>query len=95
MSWLPVHARVRVRSTARIVVVTVTLLLVGGNARAQRAPQIGPDLSPAEVQQLFDAFVLVQAQDALSLTDAQSAPFVSSLKRLQDVRRRNQQQEHR
>ena len=78
-----------------IVVVMVTLLLVGGNARAQRAPQVGLDLSPAEVQQLFDACMLVQAQDALSLTDEQSVPFVSSLKRLQDVRRRNQQQEHR
>ena len=92
MSRLPVDVRVRIRSTAGLVVVAVTLLLVEGSARAQRAPQVGPELSPAEVQQLFDAFVLVQAQDALSLTDAQFAPFVSSLKRLQDVRRRNQQQ---
>jgi hypothetical protein len=95
MSRLPVDVRVRLRSTAGLVVVAVTLLLVEGSARAQRAPQVGPELSPAEVQQLFDAFVLVQAQDALSLTDAQFAPFVSSLKRLQDVRRRNQQQEQR
>ena len=92
MSRLPVDVRVRLRSTAGLVVVAVTLLLVEGSARAQRAPQVGPELSPAEVQQLFDAFVLVQAQDALSLTDAQFAPFVSSLKRLQDVRRRNQEQ---
>ncbi len=91
----PVDVRDRLRSTAPIVVVAVTLLLVGGSAGAQRAPQVGPDLSPAEVQQLFDAFVLVQAQEALSLTDAQFAPFVSSLKRLQEVRRRNQQQEQR
>ncbi len=95
MSRRPVDVRDRLRSTAPIVVVAVTLLLVGGSAGAQRAPQVGPDLSPAEVQQLFDAFVLVQAQEALSLTDAQFAPFVSSLKRLQEVRRRNQQQEQR
>ncbi len=95
MSQLPVQVRDRLRSMARTVVMAVTLLLVGGSAGAQRAPQIGPDFSPAEIQQLFDAFVLVQAQDALSLTDAQFAPFVSSLKRLQDVRRRNQQQEQR
>lgn len=62
---------------------------------AQRLPQVGPELSPAEVQQLFDAFVLVQAQEALSLTDAQFGPFVSALKHLQDVRRRTQQQEQR
>jgi hypothetical protein len=62
---------------------------------AQRLPQVGSELSPAEVQQLFDAFVLVQAQEALSLTDAQFGPFVSRLKHLQDVRRRTQQQEQR
>ncbi len=95
MTRHPVDARVRLRSTARTVVVAVTILLASGNARAQQEPAVGPDLSPAEVQQLFDAFVLVQAQEALSLTDAQFGPFVTRLKQLQDVRRRTQQQDQR
>ena len=44
----------------------------------------------AEVQVLFDAMVVVQAQSALSLTDAQYPQFVGRLKALQDARRRNQ-----
>lgn len=84
-----------VRRLTRVATVTVGLLLIGGSGQAQRLPQVGPDLSPAEVQQLFDAFVLVQAQEALSLTDAQFGPFVTRLKQLQATRRRTQQQEQR
>ena len=83
------------RALTRVVTVTIGLLLIGGPGLAQRLPQVGPDLSPAEVQQLFDAFVLVQAQEALSLTDAQFGPFVTRLKQLQTTRRQTQQQEQR
>ena len=79
----------------RVMAVTIGLLLIGGPGLAQRLPQVGPDLSPAEVQELFDAFVLVQAQEALSLTDAQFGPFVTRLKQLQTTRRQTQQQEQR
>jgi hypothetical protein len=50
------------------------------------------DLSPAEVQRLFDAYALVQAQEALSLSDDQYAKFVTSMKTLQETRRRSQQE---
>ena len=46
------------------------------------------DMSPAEVQQLFDAFELVRAQEMLDLSDEQYPDFVVRLKRLQEVRRR-------
>lgn len=89
MVWETLFARTRVLTA------TVGLLLLSGPGLAQRLPQVGPDLSPAEVQQLFDAFVLVQAQEALSLTDEQFGPFVTRLKQLQSTRRRTQQQEQR
>ena len=56
----------------------------------RRRPNPGPDLEPAEIERLFDAFVLVQAQDSLALTDEQFAPFVASLRRLQEARRERQ-----
>lgn len=46
--------------------------------------------SPAELQRLFDAYVTVQAQDVLQLTEAQYPQFVTRLRALQDVRRRAQ-----
>ncbi len=46
--------------------------------------------SPAEVQSIVDGWVVVQAQTALSLTDAQFPPFVTRLRALQETRRRNQ-----
>jgi len=60
----------------------------------QRPPAQAPATEPAqptaaEVQVLFDAMVVVQAQKALSLTDAQYPQFVGRLKALQDTRRRN------
>lgn len=48
-------------------------------------------LDPGEVQRLFDAYTLMQAQDALKLTEAQFGSFVTRMKALQEVRRRNQQ----
>jgi lipase chaperone LimK len=49
------------------------------------------DMSPGQVHQLFDAMLVMQAQDALALSEGQYAQFVSRLKTLQDARRRNQQ----
>ena len=40
---------------------------------------------------MLDAYALVQAQNALQLTDAQYGQFVTRLKRLQENRRRNNQ----
>jgi hypothetical protein len=52
-------------------------------------------LNPAQVARLLDAYVLVQAQESLQLSDAQYGQFVSRMKTLQEVRRRNQQARHR
>lgn len=46
--------------------------------------------SPAELQRLFDAYVAVQAQDVLQLTDSQYPQFLTRLRVLQDLRRRAQ-----
>jgi hypothetical protein len=50
------------------------------------------DMSPAQVHQLFDAMLVMQAQEALSLNDQQYAQFLTRLRTLQDARRRNQQE---
>jgi hypothetical protein len=58
-------------------------------ARAQGDPAREPgDFSVAQVQQMFDAMTLMQAEQALKLTDAQYPNFVSRLRALQQQRRR-------
>src|SRR3954468_6892489 len=47
-------------------------------------------VSAAELASMLDTYAIVQAQNALSLNDTQYGPFVVRLKRLQEVRRRNQ-----
>jgi len=49
-------------------------------------------MSPGQVNQLFDAMLVMQAQDALSLTEQQYGQFLTRLKVLQDTRRRSQQE---
>ncbi len=55
-------------------------------------PAAAPGVSPGELQQMFDAYVLVQAQDVLKLKDDQYAQFVTRLRALQAVRRRHENQ---
>lgn len=76
-------------------VVLLGLWLCGGSALQAQAgrgganePVVADGVSPAELQRLFDAYVLVQAQDVLQLTDAQAGPFLSRFRALQDTRRR-------
>jgi len=82
--------------------VAFALILSGTSAGAQGQPPAappaqGPDIpagrpiSAGEIQKLFDAFTMIQAQDALKLSEAQYGPFVTRLKALQDTRRRHQQ----
>jgi hypothetical protein len=47
-------------------------------------------MTPGEVQKLFDAYIVVESQRALELTDAQYPQFIAKLRSLQDTRRRNQ-----
>jgi hypothetical protein len=49
-------------------------------------------MSPAQVHQLFDAMLVMQAQNALALTETQYAQFLTRLRPLQEARRRNQQE---
>lgn len=77
-------------------IVFTTLLTIGPRAGAQQQPAAGaaveqPAVSPAEIQRLFDAYSVMQAQDQLQLSDAQWAQFLTRMKALQEVRRRHQQ----
>jgi hypothetical protein len=50
------------------------------------------NMTPGEIQRLFDAYLVMEAQQALSLTDQQYPQFLTRLKTLQDARRRMQQE---
>ena len=84
---MPRNARQQV---ARLAVV----MWIGGlwvlPAAAQRNLRGQGDLSPAEIQRLFDAYAIVQAQEMLQLDDEHYGRFVSRLKSLQETRRRHQ-----
>jgi len=64
---------------------------------AQQVPAPPPALpdpaaiSPAQIQRLFEAYTVLQAQEALQLSEAQYGRFVTRLKALQEGRRRHQQ----
>jgi len=50
------------------------------------------DMRPGEIQRLFDAYLVMEAQQALTLTDQQYPQFLVRLRTLQDTRRRTQQE---
>ncbi|HEY3042501.1 MAG TPA: hypothetical protein VGJ39_00645 [Vicinamibacterales bacterium] len=58
--------------------------------QAQQAPGIAedPGVTPNEIQRMFDAYALVQAQDQLGLSDDQYGRFLVRFKTLQDIRRK-------
>jgi hypothetical protein len=63
---------------------------------AQAAPAPPPGaISAGQIQRWFDAYTVLQAQEALALTEAQYGPFVTRLKSLQEARRRHQQARNR
>ena len=57
--------------------------------RGQGLPAVRPGMQIQQLQALFDAHMLVQAQKALQLTDEQYQRFFMRMNRLQDVRRRH------
>ena len=85
----------------RLLLVAVALATITANAqqperREAQAPGRGaranaPLMSPVEVINMLDAYAVVQAQEALQLTEAQYGPFVTRLKKLHETRRRGQQ----
>ena len=50
------------------------------------------DMTPGEIQKLFDAYLVMEAQQALNLTDQQYPQFLARLRTLQDTRRRTMQE---
>jgi Spy/CpxP family protein refolding chaperone len=58
----------------------------GAGVTSEDAP-----VPPAEIQRMFDAYALLQAQDQLKISDDQYSQFLSRFKALQDVRRKTTQ----
>lgn len=93
--------------TTRIALIAALLVgTLSGAAAAQefqaQAPGRQPlpgldnsDMTPGEIQKLFDAYLVMEAQQALALTDEQYPQFLTRLRALQETRRRNQQERFR
>lgn len=60
--------------------------------RGLALPAPGPGAPVQELQEMFDAFALVQAQRIMQLNDEQYGRFFTRMKRLQDVRRQHHRQ---
>jgi hypothetical protein len=50
-----------------------------------------PAISAGQIQRWFEAYTVLQAQEALQLSEAQYGRFVTRLKSLQEMRRKHQQ----
>ena len=84
---------------ARLVLVLSAAVLIGaplgaaGQERSGGPGRPGPGgagVTPGEVQRMLDGYELMQAQEALQLTDEQFPRFLPKLRALQDARRRHQ-----
>jgi len=84
------------KTLLRTILAAVVLASAPGAAFAQQDPppaQEAPQpaaMTPGEIQKLFDAYIVVESQRTLDLTDAQYPQFIAKLRSLQDTRRRNQ-----
>jgi hypothetical protein len=58
----------------------------------QRGSPAEGGVTPAEIQQMFDAYFLVQAQEVLQINDDQYPRFLTRLRALQAIRRRTETQ---
>ncbi len=90
------------RMTQTLAAAALVVVFASGTAAAQgtAAPAPKPEAQPmppadtinaGQIQRWFEAFTVLQAQDALQLSEAQYGRFVTRLKALQDVRRQHQQ----
>ncbi len=59
---------------------------------AQQGAEGQPGVTPGEVQKMFDAYALMQAQEQLKIDDEQFTRFLTRFKTLQEVRRQVQQE---
>jgi len=81
-----------IRRPTVVAICVAAALAVGERVSAQPVtPPLADagDLRPGEIQRLFDAYFVMEAQQALALTDAQYAPFLTKLRALQETRRRH------
>src|SRR6266542_1519452 len=78
-----------------LVVAPATSAAQGGRPGRGEVPSVEPGASPAEIQRMFDAYALMQAQDQLKITDEQFSQFLTRYKALQDVRRKTLQERSR
>jgi hypothetical protein len=78
---------------------TVAAVTVRPAARQQppapSAPSDERPVTPAQIQQMFDAVAMVRSQEALKLKDERYLPFLAKYKLLLDTRRRAQQERNR
>ena len=61
-----------------------------GRGAGKAAPN-APGVSPGDVQKMFDAYALMQAQEQLKIPDEKFTPFLTRFKALQEVRRQTLQ----
>jgi Spy/CpxP family protein refolding chaperone len=90
--------RPRARSTMKKLLSFVAFVLTLGGAGLgvwaqgrlgqQGAANDAPAVSPAELQRMFDAYALLQAQEQLKISDEQYSQFLTRFKALQDTRRK-------
>lgn len=80
------------RHTLLVAIAASLVLAVQGRAAAQPGPPEDADrMTPAEVVRLFDAYAVVQAQEALGLDTDRYATFVAQYRALLEARRRHQE----
>jgi Spy/CpxP family protein refolding chaperone len=75
----------------RLLLTACVCALVAASAGAQPSAGRGadePGVSVGELQRMFDAYALMQAQEQLKISDDQFAQFLARFKALQDVRRK-------
>jgi hypothetical protein len=96
-----------VMRTMPAVITVLALALAVGAGTSDAAQQTTPPLSegrparppgqltPGDVVGMLDNYAAIRAQEALALDDAHFAEFVSRLRTLQQLRRRNQQAHNR
>ena len=84
-----------VRRLVIIVVLSATAIAAVSAQQPAGAPPVATPtdaMSPAQLHQLFDAMLVMQAQNALSLNEQQYGQFLSRLRVLQETRRKNLQE---
>mgnify|MGYP004239905141 CR=1 FL=1 len=71
----------------RLVLAAMVGLCLLTPARAAGQQGLGAEIAPGEVERLFEAFGLVQPQDALQLSNEHFPRFVAALNALEELRR--------